>query len=267
MIVQDDFLKKLRSAFELNEYEVKIWTALLSKGLATAGELSDISNVPRSRSYDVLESLEKKGFVMMKLGKPIRYIAVAPEDILKRVKKSIKEESDEKIKNLDGVKETNLFNELDLLFKNGIEHIDPSNLSGAIKGRNNIYNQIETMLSNAKKSVVIVTTSDGFLRKADELNRNFKKLSNGNVMVRIATQVNDKVRSAVKNLKGIEVRNLKDVNARFVIVDSKDVLFMVNHDKDVHDSYDIGIWVNSPFFANALESMFNLNWNKLEVIR
>ena len=267
MIVQEDFLKKLRSAFELNEYEVKIWTALLSKGLATAGELSDISNVPRSRSYDVLESLEKKGFVMMKLGKPIRYIAVAPEDILKRVKKSIKEESDEKIKNLDGVKETNLFNELDLLFKNGIEHIDPSNLSGAIKGRNNIYNQIETMLSNAKKSVVIVTTSDGFLRKADELNRNFKKLSNGNVMVRIATQVNDKVRSAVKNLKGIEVRNLKDVNARFVIVDSKDVLFMVNHDKDVHDSYDIGIWVNSPFFANALESMFNLNWNKLEVIR
>ena len=267
MIVQEDFLKKLRSAFELNEYEVKIWTALLSKGLATAGELSDISNVPRSRSYDVLESLEKKGFVMMKLGKPIRYIAVAPEDILKRVKKSIKEESDEKIKNLDGVKETNLFNELDLLFKNGIEHIDPSNLSGAIKGRNNIYNQIETMLSNAKKSVVIVTTSDGFLRKADELNRNFKKLSNGNVMVRIATQVNDKVRSAVKNLKGIEVRNLKDVNARFVIVDSKDVLFMVNHDKDVHDSYDIGIWVNSPFFANALESMFNLNWNKLEVVR
>lgn len=79
MIVQEDFLKKLRGSFDLNEYEVKIWTALLSRGLATAGELSDISNVPRSRSYDVLESLEKKGFVMMKLGKPIKYIAVAPD--------------------------------------------------------------------------------------------------------------------------------------------------------------------------------------------
>ena len=45
MIVQEEFLKKLRSAFELNIYEVKIWTALLSRGLATAGELSDISNV------------------------------------------------------------------------------------------------------------------------------------------------------------------------------------------------------------------------------
>ncbi|HLD02971.1 MAG TPA: helix-turn-helix domain-containing protein, partial [Candidatus Nanoarchaeia archaeon] len=49
MIVKEDFLKKLRAAFDLNIYEVKIWTALLSKGVSSAGELSDISNVPRSR--------------------------------------------------------------------------------------------------------------------------------------------------------------------------------------------------------------------------
>ena len=60
MIVKDEFLSKLRRYFALNLYEVKIWTALLSRGVSTAGELSDIANVPRSRSYDVLESLEKK---------------------------------------------------------------------------------------------------------------------------------------------------------------------------------------------------------------
>ncbi|MBS3095823.1 hypothetical protein J4480_00115, partial [Candidatus Woesearchaeota archaeon] len=38
--------------FGINGYEVKIWTALLSRGVSTAGELSDIANVPRSRSYD-----------------------------------------------------------------------------------------------------------------------------------------------------------------------------------------------------------------------
>src|SRR3989338_3185272 len=53
MIVKDEFIKKLRAAFDLNIYEVKIWTALLSKGVAAAGELSDMSNVPRSRSYYV----------------------------------------------------------------------------------------------------------------------------------------------------------------------------------------------------------------------
>jgi len=40
MIVKDTFLAKLRQAFSLNIYEVKIWTALLSKGVSTAGELS-----------------------------------------------------------------------------------------------------------------------------------------------------------------------------------------------------------------------------------
>ena len=84
MIVNEEFLKKLRSSFDLNIYEVKVWTALLSRGVAAAGELADISGVPRSRSYDVLENLEKKGFIVMKLGKPIKYIAVKPEEILKR---------------------------------------------------------------------------------------------------------------------------------------------------------------------------------------
>ena len=49
MIVKEEFLSKLRRYFSLNLYEVKIWTALLSRGVSTAGELSDIANVPRSR--------------------------------------------------------------------------------------------------------------------------------------------------------------------------------------------------------------------------
>jgi len=87
MIVQKNFLNKLKD-FGLNTYESKLWTALLSRGVSTAGELSDIANVPRSRSYDVLESLEKKGFIVMKLGKPIKYIAVPPAEVIERVKKT-----------------------------------------------------------------------------------------------------------------------------------------------------------------------------------
>ena len=76
MIMKEDVLSDLRRYFDLNLYEVRLWSALLSRGVSTAGELSDIANVPRSRSYDVLESLEKKGFVVMKTGKPIKYIAI-----------------------------------------------------------------------------------------------------------------------------------------------------------------------------------------------
>src|SRR3990172_4627882 len=104
MIVKEEFLSKLRRYFDLNLYEVKLWTALLSRGVSTAGELSDIADVPRSRSYDVLESLEKKGFVVMKLGKPIKYIAIPPKEVLERVKKNVAEDAKEQLKKLETLK-------------------------------------------------------------------------------------------------------------------------------------------------------------------
>lgn len=258
MIMQENFLKKLKSAFDLNVYEVKIWTALLSRGIATAGELSDISNVPRSRSYDVLESLEKKGFAIMKLGKPIKYIAVQPEEVIKRVKKSVKESADSKLKHLSLVREEGLFRDLELLFKQGIEHIDPTSLAGAIKGRENIYVHLDTMLQNARSSVIILSTPEGVLRKFDKLRLRLKKLKDRGVKIKIATPFNEQVKSRAKEIKEIaELVSSNPVRARFVIVDNKEILFIITDDKSTHESYDTGVWIKSDFFANALASMFN----------
>ena len=86
--------------------EAKVWTALLSRGVSTAGELAEISDVPRSRTYDVLESLEKKGFISLKTGKPIKYLAVEPREVVDRVKKFVHIEAVEHAKRLDSTKET-----------------------------------------------------------------------------------------------------------------------------------------------------------------
>ncbi|MBS3108691.1 TrmB family transcriptional regulator [Candidatus Woesearchaeota archaeon] len=268
MIVQEEFLKKLRSAFDLNIYEVKIWTALLSRGLATAGELSDISNVPRSRSYDVLESLEKKGFVIMKLGKPIKYIAVQPQEIVKRVKRSIQINADDQIKSYDNIKDSSLFNELELLYKQGIEFVESTDLSGAIRGRDAIYNHMESMMEQAEKSIVIVTTEEGFIRKVANFSETFKRIKANNVKIRIAAPLNKDSKKLLKDIKDYaEVKTISNMNARFIIIDGKDILFMINNDKEVHESYDVGIWVNTPFFASALENLFNISWKRLETIK
>src|SRR5512146_3564807 len=111
MVVKDDFLAKLRRYFNLNLYEVRIWTALLSRGVSTAGELSDIAGVPRSRSYDILESLEKKGFIVMKIGKPIKYIAVAPEEVVERVKKNVVKEAEAQAQVLDTLRGSEIIEE------------------------------------------------------------------------------------------------------------------------------------------------------------
>ncbi|MBS3111644.1 TrmB family transcriptional regulator, partial [Candidatus Woesearchaeota archaeon] len=115
MILKDEFLGKLRRSFGLNLYEVRVWTALLSRGVSTAGELSEIGGVPRSRAYDVLESLEKKGFITMKLGKPIKYLAVEPSEVVERVKKLVKNDADENLNKLEALKESEALQELNRL--------------------------------------------------------------------------------------------------------------------------------------------------------
>ena len=177
MIVKEEFLSKLRRYFSLNLYEVKIWTALLSRGISTAGELSDIANVPRSRSYDVLESLEKKGFVVMKLGKPIKYIAVPPQEVVERVKKNMREEANEKVKRLENLKSTDVLGELNTLHSQGVDLVEPTDLSGSLRGRHNLYNHLELTIKNAEKSVTIMTTTQGLMRKVEGLKPVFETAS------------------------------------------------------------------------------------------
>lgn len=265
MIVKDDFLSKLRQYFALNLYEVRIWTALLSRGVSTAGELSDIGNVPRSRAYDVLESLEKKGFVVMKLGKPIKYLAVEPQEVVVRVKKLVKLESDNKVRKLEELRDGDVLGELNLLYKQGIEFVEATDLSGAIRGRHNLYTHLETMIKSAKKSVTLMTTSKGVLRKVEALRPELEKLSKKGVSIRIAAPITKENLNVAQDISKIaEVRNNDGIKARFVLVDSRELMFMALDDEEVHPSYDLGVWVNTPYFTTALETMFNSAWKDLE---
>lgn len=266
MIVKEEFLSKLRRYFALNLYEVKIWAALLSRGVSTAGELSDIANVPRSRSYDVLESLEKKGFVVMKLGKPIKYLAVPPAEVIDRVKKNMKNDAESKIKRLDELKGTEILHELNTLHTQGVELVEPTDLSGSLRGRHNLYNHMEVTIRNAEESIDIMTTSAGFMRKIEGFRPIFENLKKRGVKIRIAAPLNEDTKAAEKEISDIvEVRHC-DTKARFVVVDGKELIFMVLDDAEVHPTYDIGIWVNTPFFATALSTLFDLAWKGMRVV-
>ena len=264
MIVKEEFLSKLRRYFSLNLYEVKIWAALLSRGVSTAGELSDIANVPRSRSYDVLESLEKKGFVVMKLGKPIKYIAVPPTEVVERVKKNMRMSAEEKVKRLEDLKSTEILQELTTLHTQGVELVEPSDLSGSLRGRHNLYNHLELTIRNAEDSVTIMTTTQGLMRKIEGLKPTFDKLKKRGVKIRIAAPVTKEAAPAIKDLGNVaEVRHT-DSKARFAVVDGKEIVFMVLDDKEVHPTYDVGIWVTTPFFAGAVENLFDLAWKGMK---
>src|SRR3989338_4088391 len=267
MIVKEEFLSKLRRYFSLNLYEVKIWAALLSRGVSTACELSDIANVPRSRSYDVLESLEKKGFVVMKLGKPIKYLAVPPTEVLERVKKNMKKDADEKMGRLDELKNTEVLKELNTLHTQGIDLVEPTDLSGSLRGRHNLYNHLELTIRNAEESVIIMTTSQGFIRKIEGFKPVFEKLKKRGVKIRIAAPLTKDCADAMKDIKDVADVRHTDSKARFCVVDGKEIVFMVMDDAEVHPTYDIGIWINTPFFANAIYELYDLAWKSMKPVK
>ena len=261
MIVDESLLSKLKD-LNLNSYESKLWIALLSRGVSTTGELSDIANVPRSRSYDVLESLERKGFVVQKIGKPIKYVAIPPEEVLERVKKNVEDDAQSHIKVLSQLENSTMLNELTLLHTQGIELVEPAEFTTAIKGRSNLYSHLQSSIKNAKKEVIIITSSNGFIRKAIAFKSIFKKLKSKGVHIKIIAPLNAETKKYEQELSEdfIQIRHVPSMKSRMCIVDGSEVTFMIMDDDAVHPSYDVGIWINSSYFANALKQFFDMSW-------
>lgn len=268
MIVKEEFLSRLRKIFDLNLYEVKVWTALLSRGTSTAGELSSISDVPRSRTYDILESLEKKGFIVMKLGKPIKFVALKPEEVVERVKKNLMVDAKERSKRLETMRGDEVLDELSALFTKGIKFIEPSDLSGSIKGRQNLYNHLDMMVRDAEKTITMVTTEEGLNRKMEALMPSFEKCKKRGVKIRIAAPITKNNIKVAKELKKVaEVRDLDKFKARLTIVDGNQLMFMLLDDEKFHPNYDVGVWINTEFFSGALENLFDNAWKDMKPVK
>ncbi len=268
MIVKEEFLSRLRKIFDLNLYEVKVWTALLSRGTSTAGELSSISDVPRSRTYDILESLEKKGFIVMKLGKPIKFIALKPEEVIERVKKNLVVSAKEKSQRLEKLKGDEVLEELTGLFSDGIKYIEPSELSGHLKGRQNIHNHLDMLVREAQNTITLVTTEDGLNRKMEVLLPSLEKAKKRGVTIRIAAPITEANKQIAKDFSKVaEIKDVEGLRARFMIIDSEQLMFMLLNDEEVHPTYDVGVWINTEFFAQALEQLFEIAWKNFKTIK
>jgi len=259
MIIKPELVKKIRDYFNLNIYETKVWLALLGKGIASAGEIAEMSGVPRSRTYDVLESLEKRGFAISKLGKPAKYIAVKPGIILEKMKSHTMKSAEEKVQTLSKLKDSSEYSELENLYNTGIQPIKHENLSGAVKGKSTIHSHVKEILENAKKEVIICTSTKDFSDKLRFFSNTITKLNKNNVKIKIALSGTD---SEIKKLSTKIKEKIKkiEITAKFFIVDQEQVLFMLNQGAIAEE--EIGIWLNTEFFTSALVYLFNQIWEK-----
>lgn len=249
----------------LNLYERRLWVALLARGTSTAGELSEIANVPRSRAYDVLQALAEKGFVLLQTSRPIRYVAVPPEEALERAKKKIEEKLMEMQKRIDELKNSNLMQELNEIFNKGLKIVSPEELTGAIKGKYSVSQQLDSMFREATKNISIVTTPEGLNELLSIHMDTLRKAKERGVNIRIAISGTERCAEAIKAFSGIaDLRAMDEkeipIYGKFFVVDGKQLAFSLT-DTKVHSTQDIAVWSRSEHAAsNVLEPLFRLVW-------
>lgn len=274
VVVSNKTLDMLKT-IGLNKYERNLWAALLSRGASTAGELSDISNVPRSRCYDVLESLEGKGFIIIQPGKPMRYVALQPREALERVKKKIHEDALETGKKIDRLLKSDTIKELEKIHKENIKIIRPEELTGALKGRYALTQQMDTMIKKAKKNVHLMTTEDGLKELYENHGSLLKKAYDAGVKIHIAAPITKNTIDVAKEIaKYANVRDIKSSEmvqklvGRLCIVDGEEFLVGLTDDTKTHPTQDIALWTQSSHASsNVFVPMFELVWQQAKPLK
>lgn len=249
----------------LNLYERKLWVALLARGTSTAGELSEIANVPRSRSYDILQSLAEKGFVVVQTAKPLKYVAINPSEALDRAKKKIEEDMTTTAERIGDLKSSPIMKELSSIYTQGLSMISPEELTGSLKGKYSVTQQMTSMFKTASKRISIVTTPEGLEDLFENHYSDLKRAVERGVKVQIAATGLEKSTESIKGLNGVaEVRTLNNkdlpISGRFAVVDGKEIVFSLT-DHRVHETQHMAFWSKSEHAATSLlEPLFKMVW-------
>jgi len=135
----------------LTGYEIKAFTSLLKTGEITASELSQQSNVPYSKIYEVLGILEEKGWVGSDESRPTKYFAKSPNSALQTTKQRAEEDfaRNQKV----------ILNDLNPIYKKSgtAERPDIWVLTGTM----NIVTKILEMIDTCREEVLIAIPKAG----------------------------------------------------------------------------------------------------------
>jgi sugar-specific transcriptional regulator TrmB len=236
---------------DLNSYELKIWKTLLRNGISTAGELSEQTDVPRSRSYDVLESLEKKGFVVQQIGKPIRYIAIPPEEVLRRIKGQVREEADDRVDHLDNLKGSSILSELQELYEADMDPDGPDDIIDHSSSHQAAKKNLASLIRNADQTVRIVTHHPEIYEDTSFTNA-FNSLNHRDITVHILTSA-----PIDADLPDNVTITQHEVKAEFALVDEADAFIYITSPDQAEAK---GMALSAPFFTSSLLALFEDAW-------
>jgi HTH-type transcriptional regulator, sugar sensing transcriptional regulator len=238
----------------LTEYETKVYVALTSLISANATEISIAANVPRSKVYQVLKNLVKKGFIEMSRGKPLIFTVIPPHEIFQKSRNHIKDRMD--------------------LAENELSHVYESQIPQVpapiwlLHGPEKIVNKEMEIISRAEESLFIM---GGLMfpeeppRLKDHLEKSIKK----GVNIRILTAPRcfvDEVEVPTKEIMEdlpLEIKFFPVPFIKLIVRDRKEMLIAfcrVSGDTALSETA-IAIWNQYQEFVDTITGVYDFIWN------
>ncbi|RLG70598.1 MAG: hypothetical protein DRO04_01600 [Candidatus Iainarchaeum archaeon] len=234
-----NFLKELG----LTEYEAKVLTAMLNLKKATAIKISSEARIPKTRVYDILDSLVEKKLVLRLAGKPKSYQIVSPEAVFNTL-------LEEKRKKLQMLSE-----EAKRILKTLSKPLVDRERVIKLKNRDEFYQILAEEFKKAKQSIIGFA---GLEKGYEKILPTLKDFKDKNIDIRLLyhTQHMPTLREFQKS--GIKMKTISTKLEGFLIDDST-VIMPLNDFSQESDEYHIGIWNNSPI-AKVLKHYFEKHW-------
>lgn len=241
----------------LTMYEAQAYVALTSLISATAIEVSETAEIPRSKIYDVLKKLNEKNFIDVEDGRPLTYDVKSPVEVLSREKERLENEIDDTITRLTYV------------YENGMSQVQAP--IWRIYGVDKIIAQELEIIKRAKKSI---NMRIGFLfeGEGEELVKALKNRSDLriNILASPTCYINDEEFNIIKLFKenGINIQKADIPFVKVMISDSKEMLHtytkFTEDKRNVIPETAIGIWNKYEDIAKNYDDRFMNQLKKLK---
>lgn len=237
----------------LTDYETRAYVALTSLISGTATEVSESSGVPRSRTYEILKSLQKKGFIEVIQGKPLKFNTVPPQDVFEKSRERIIEEMEQAEA------------ELNTIYENQIPKV-PAPV-WFIYGTDKIIKKEIEIIGRAKDNLYVIGGLM-FKNELEQLDNSINKAIRRGVNIRIMAAPhcitdNEKINISQKigefdcGTKIFPVPYIK-----IIIRDKKEMLlvFCKFSENSAISKTAIGIWNQYPEIVETIAGFYNLVW-------
>jgi len=241
-----DKTRKSLDKVGLTSYEIRTFSSLLKAGELTASDLSQKSGVPYSKIYEVLGTLEDKGWVGSDDSRPTKYFAKSPATALETTKQKVEQDFKEN--------QNVILNELIPLYeKSGTsERPDIWVLSGTV----NIASKILEMVESCKNEVMIALPKAGEDLVKQALPK-LRLLHDKGVEITILTSDNMDKESLKAISRVSQVKIKKGLFGGGIISDKRYVVILLGPEVSDSTSADIvAIWADHTGLAGFAREYF-----------